>query len=292
VPQALTIVTGAAVKVDVLRYLDPREFLKDLYEAEKAQSKKASYERFSERLGFGSNAYSHLLITGRRPISDKVALRVATALAFSSTERRYFASLCQYHYAKTAEGRERGLAEVLAVRAKVATSDLDQAQIEYFSEWYHAVVRELVALPDFRPDPKWIAERLVPQITAEDAAYSFSLLQRIGYVSFDASTQRWYQAQVKIESGADVRSLALQRFHRQMSERAKDAILTISAEDREIGGLTVALSPEGFKRIKQRLRHIRRTLVDELTAMGPDTATAGDRVFQLNLQLFPLTRKS
>jgi uncharacterized protein (TIGR02147 family) len=290
---ALNIVAStSAAQPQILAYLDPRDFLRDVYEAEKATSRKASYERFSERLGFGANAYSHLLISGRRPISDKAVDKIAEALAFGQIERRYFGALCRYHYAKDVADREAGLAEVLAIRAKVATSDMDQAQIEYFSEWYHAVIRELVALPDFAADPKWIAARVTPAITPDEAAYSFGLLQRIGYVIFDAGSQRWRQAQVKVSSGSDVRSLALQHFHRQMADRAKDAVLTVAASERELGALTVAMSPEGFQRIKQRLRHIRRTLVDELTAMGPETNQAGDRVYQINLQLFPLTRKS
>jgi len=60
-----------------------------------------------------------------------------------------------------------------------------------------------------------------------------------------------------------------------------------AAAEREFGSLTLALTTKEFEEIKFRLRHLRKSLHKDnsITRM----TSKGDRVYQLNLQLFPVS---
>jgi uncharacterized protein (TIGR02147 family) len=91
------------------------------------------------------------------------------------------------------------------------------------------------------------------------------------------------QGEVLLSTGPEVRSLAVGNFHRQMMERAAASIELVAREERDISGLTVALSAEACARFKQRIVELRAELL-QLSA----AETAPTRVVQLNFQLFPL----
>jgi uncharacterized protein (TIGR02147 family) len=204
----------------------------------------------------------------------------------SDTERRYFVALVRHLNAKDAAARELAFQEILDVRLEVLTSDLDRNELEYFSEWYHPAVRELVTFPDFDPSPEWIAKRLIPSIKPDQAARSFALLQRIGYIVFDAAAGRWMQVQTHLQMPREVRSLALVRFHQEMLERAKESLLRIPAADREVGELTLTLTDAEFVELKRMLQDFRAQIAGRF-----GRSTDVDAVAQLNVQLFPIAQR-
>ena len=62
------------------------------------------------------------------------------------------------------------------------------------------------------------------------------------------------------------------------------------ATEREFGSLTMSLTEKEFEEIKFKLRQMRKSLHKEnsIARMGQK----GDRVYQLNLQLFPVSNAS
>lgn len=92
-----------------------------------------------------------------------------------------------------------------------------------------------------------------------------------------------HQGEPIISTGPEVRSLAVGNFHRQMMQRAADSIETVASPQREISGVTVAISPENFAMLKSKIQELRAEIL-EMAAND----TAPTRVMQLNFQLFPL----
>jgi uncharacterized protein (TIGR02147 family) len=73
---------------------------------------------------------------------------------------------------------------------------------------------------------------------------------------------------------------------RGLSPLAKQALMTISVEEREISATSMAIAPERMPKIKKEIRNFRKKIMD-LAAQDPEP----ERVYQLSLQLFPMTRK-
>jgi uncharacterized protein (TIGR02147 family) len=268
-------------------YLDVRKFLAALFEERKTTRRTYSYDTFSEELGFGRCSYTHQVIHGGRPITTKAAQRIAKALGCDARERRYLVALTKHLAAKNAALREAAFQEILEIRSEVLESDLDRNQLEYFSEWYHPAVRELVTFNDFDPDPHWIAKQLTPNIKPDQAARSFELLQRIGYVVLDAQTGRWMQSESHLRTPREVRSLGLVRFHQEMMERAKESLVRTPAMERDISALTLTVTEAEFHALKEMLQAFRSQVVNQFGHSNDAAAVA-----QLNMQLFPIAKRA
>ena len=266
------------------KYLDYRAYLRDLYAEYKKVTKPFSYEAFSEVLGFKRTNYMYQIINNLRPLTEKSAKKIASAIPLKNWDRKYFLTIVAFGHAKKAADREELFQKIISLRSEKLKSDLDKSMLSYFSEWYHPVVRELVELPQFNPEPKWIASQLNPPISEDEASQSFQLLQRIGYITYNPSLKKWEQSQPVVSMPREVASIALIRYHQQLLDKAKESIINIPAKEREIAALTMTLSNEDFKKLKTILQEFRKQIIEEFAeAKNPE------RVAQFNMQLFPLS---
>jgi uncharacterized protein (TIGR02147 family) len=268
--------------VVVYRYLDYRAFLRDAYRDRKQHQRGFSYRWFSRRAGLSSPNFLKLVIDGKRNLTVASARRFAAAFDLNVTETAFFCDLVAFNQARSPAEKNEYYERIRASRRHREVRALDHHEFDYFSRWYYPAVRELVACKGFRDDPAWIARRLVPPITPAQARHALELLTKLGLLRRDADgTLR--QGEMLVSTGPEVRSLAVGNFHRQMMERAAASIELVAREERDISGLTVALSDEACHRFKQRIVELRAELL-QLSA----AETEATRVVQLNFQLFPL----
>ena len=85
----------------------------------------------------------------------------------------------------------------------------------------------------------------------------------------------------------DVTPLAVRGLHRQMGEFALDAIENVPQDERHFSGLTIGITREAYEQIVQRIAEFRKDIIAIATR---DSAT--DEVYRLNVQFFPMTKKS
>lgn len=268
--------------VVVYQYLDYRAFLRDAYRDRKQHQRGFSYRWFSRRAGLSSPNFLKLVIDGKRNLTVASARRFAAAFDLNVTETAFFCDLVAFNQARSPAEKNEYYERIRASRRHREVRALDHHEFDYFSRWYYPAVRELVACKGFRDDPAWIARRLVPPITPAQARHALELLTKLGLLRRDADgTLR--QGEMLVSTGPEVRSLAVGNFHRQMMERAAASIELVAREERDISGLTVALSDEACRRFKQRIVELRAELL-QLSA----AETEATRVVQLNFQLFPL----
>ena len=64
-----------------------------------------------------------------------------------------------------------------------------QTGYEYFSNWYHPVIRELVTMRDFNGDSKSLARMIRPPITVKQAQESVKLLLKLGLIEKQAANR-------------------------------------------------------------------------------------------------------
>lgn len=272
-------------KPDIFAYLDYREYLGDYYTAAKANSRAFSYRWFSRRAGFSSPNFLKLVIDGQRNLGADSIERFSDALGHDATSAEFFANLVAFGQAETADEKNEAFERVAASRRFRRARRLDRAFFDYLSNWYYPAIREMVARVDFREDPTWIARQLVPRITAAQARKALDLLLELGLLERDEDG-RLTRGDASLTTGHEVRSLAIANYHRQMLERASDSIDLIDRERRDISALTVCVRPERVPELKARIQGFREVLLDLCDRDESPTV-----VYQLNLQLFPLTRE-
>ena len=270
-------------RLNIFGYLDHKQWLKDTHLQFKKERKPWSYHLFSEELGFGHTNYLHQIITGCRPLTVKSASRIATKLGLTRTEKNYLKKLLDFDQATNSRDKESALEALLELRSAQLVSGLDRDRHRYLSEWYHPIIREMVCLDSFKPDPEWIAAMLGGKVTVDQAAHSFELLQRMGYIRFEAKQNKWIQTESVIELPGELASDAILRYHQQTLGLASDALMSVDQERREISSLTMAISQESFDKLKKSMQQWMQVALSELSETKDPS-----QIVQLNMQLFPL----
>ncbi len=267
----------------IFEYTDYRKYLADWCTHARAKGKAFSFRNFSRMAGIASPSYLKMVIDGKRNILPETIAGFARALRLTAAQARFFEDLVLFNQARTHEAKDLYYHRLLRCRKFRAANHLSRERYEYFSKWYYAAIREMVALPDFRPDPAWIAKRLRPQVTRAEAQAALELLERLGLVAV-GKDGRMEICDGAVTTEDEVNSLVVVNYHKEMIGRAADSLTSAKGKERNISALTVAMSKQKFQQIKERIHAFRK----EIRALLGEADDAED-VYQINFQLFSLT---
>jgi len=269
---------------NVFEYSDYRVFLGEMYAFMKARFHQFSFRYFSKRAGFASPNFLKLVIEGKRNVSVDSIPRFSTALKLSRSEAEFFGHLVQFNQSKTPTQRAESARLMLQCKGFQEIYPLRQAEYAYYANWYYIPVRELTLLSHFQENPEWICRAVFPAITAEEAAHALRDLEQLGLLVRDKEG-RLRQAQKTLNTDNEVSSTAIVRYHKDMLSMASESIDRVPRENREISAACVPLSKEAAAKIKTMIQEFRREiLILANEDRNPDT------VYQINMQLFPLSQ--
>lgn len=273
--------------LSVFEYVDYRKFLRDFYETQKKRSASYSYRVFADKAGLTSPNYLKLVIDGSRRITDKSLPKFIRGLRLSPQESQFFKSLVLYQESNDAEAKGLHLRELCAYRQRHSRNakHMKRDEIESLASWHHWVIKEMVTLNDFSPDPTWIASRLRHKITPQQAAESLQLLVRIGILE---QKEGKYQARDALSTTPDddIASLLIQDLHRSFLNAAIDSLANDTPGDREMNGLIIPLAKNSLPQMKTAVREFRRELNKRFSSPQNN-----EEIYYLNVSLFPLTRR-
>jgi uncharacterized protein (TIGR02147 family) len=274
---------GPLERVDVFDYVDYRAFLRDYYAHAKSTRRSFSHRAFSRRVGLGSPNHLKRVMDGERNLTLEMAARFADALGLSGEAADYFVQLVRLAQARTSLERSRAYEKLSTFKTYRRTRKLDLAHAAYHSTWYIPAVRELAGREDFRADPKWIAQRLLPAIKPAEAKAALDTLLQLGLLTRDARG-RVKQAEPLITTGPEMHALHIASYHRMMMQKAAESIDVVASDRRDISSVVLLLGEGGMARAKQRIQRFRRELLEMALSERKPT-----QVVQMNFQVFPLS---
>ena len=252
---------------------------------------KKSYPRgrFARLAGMNSTSWLLHLVKGTKNLSADSAIRMAKALKLAKAEADYFEVMVPFTQARTNGVKDHYYQRMLGLKRKLKIAKIGEEQYDYYTKWYHPVIRSMVSKVDFRDgkggyDFNLLARCLLPAISARDAKKSVQLLEKLGMIA-GGKDGKYVQSSAVISTGDEVASLNVINYHKQVSRLAEGAHDLSAKEERDISALTLGVSEEDFQRIKARIQAFRKGIMD----MAMDSADP-DRVYQLNFQLFPWAR--
>lgn len=268
---------------DVYAYLDYRHLLRDYYEQRKADSRGFSFRAFARRAGVKAPNHLKRVIDGDRSLSEASAAQYAAALGLSEDDAEYFLELVRFGQAASQEARGRAYRRLTEFRGYRRAHRLDAMQDRYHSAWYIPAVREMIARPDFRPDPRWLAQQMIPAITERQAAEALHVLQELQMIRItkDAKVER---VETVVSTGPETASVHVANYHRTMMNMAIDSLDRVPAAERDISAVTLSVKEDAILELKERVRAFRKEIF-AMEATGEDS----DRVVQVGIQIFPLT---
>jgi uncharacterized protein (TIGR02147 family) len=209
--------------------------------------------------------------------------KFAKLFHLSPKETEHFENLVLFTQASTREEKERYLRRLGGGSAAGERAVLQASQREYLRKWHYAAVRELLDVHDFRGDHDALAKALDPAITPDEARDAVALLLRLGLARKDAQGKYEKVGEIVATRAGGDPEMAKPGLKAglELALRSLDAHAPVA---RPFSYLTLNVSERTFGEVRDRIRAFRRDLLD-LVAGDADA----DRLYQLNLQFFPLS---
>ncbi len=273
-----------AHKPAVFDYLDYRQFLQDWYRYEHAAGR-VSLRSFSRAAGFTSPNFLKLVMDGDRNLTNASLAKFVVGLKFNKQESEFFARLVAFNQASTHQERDANYQELLKCRKITDHKPIARDQYQYYSSWYHPVVRELLVAADFDGDLEKLAHRIQPELTLAQIEKSVELLVSLGFI-MQNEDGTWRQNTPVVTTGPESDSHVLTKYHQSVFDLAKSIIENVAPENRDVSALTLGISTARLPEIKKRLQEFRREILD-LVSLD----TNPSEVVLLTMQLMPVTSK-
>ncbi len=268
----------------IFDFLDYRLFLTDYYQFRKAKDDGYTFRAMAKQMGFVSSNYLMLVMQGKRNLGKDSLAKISTGLGLRKKESQYFSYLVFFDQAKSDVEKNYFFALIAAFRSKSQIVNIHTDKFNYYDKWYNPVLREIVKYQSAKLDLKTIAESVSPPILPKEVKKSLKLLQDLELLKVNKSG-KMEQTSDLIQTDREVQSLAVRNFHKKMSDLGKASIDNVEPHAREISSITVRISEKGFDQIKKRIQDFREELLQMVKQDRQD-----DRVYQLNFQLFPVSK--
>ncbi|MCB9497697.1 MAG: TIGR02147 family protein [Fibrobacteria bacterium] len=269
---------------DVFQFTDYRKYLREFYEERKRRDRRVSHRWIAQRVGFRSSGLFAQILTGLTNLSEAMVERFVPFLGLGTEEAEYFRHLVRFNQAKSYRAKRDAL-ELLLKYDQVRVRTLEASQYEYYGSWVPSAVRAVLGFGGFQGDFAELGRRLEPSVSAAEAKKSVELLERLGLVRRSPDGV-WEVMDGFISSGSETTGVALRNYHIAVMDLAREALERFPREVRNASTVTVGVSARGWETISRRIDELRR----EILEIARDEEDA-DRVYQVNIHAFPLTRK-
>jgi uncharacterized protein (TIGR02147 family) len=270
--------------INIFEYQNYRLYLRDYYNDQKASKKYFSYRYFSKKAGINASAFLYYVIENKRNLTKNSILKISRAIGHNREEALYFENLVFFNQSDTIAEKTKYYNEIIEARKPIDINSIEKDRYEYFSEWYHCIVREAVTFLDFQNDYKKLGSFLVPQISETQAASSVRLLEKLGFIEKD-DTGLYHQTDRLISAKPESQdAFIIEKFQTEMLELAQKAYDLWPRADRMSSSTTLSISRQTFELLKHKTREFRREILE--IARLDDSM---DQVFQLTMNLFPLS---
>ncbi len=302
----LSTAASAAAKVPPMKvevpqlsdYTDFRQFLKDVYAHRRAHEstgvRSYSYSAFSAAADIKSPNYLKLIIEGRRNLSDDMIARFARALRLQKSEYEEFEALV--HYGQATEPIERNqylksLADIRARRA-FASGELSPQAWEKVPSWMGWVLYAMTDQKNVSFDPDELYRLMRAKTSPEDVRGEMKRLVANGDLKLDvcdSGLTSYSKARDLIDTPQELPVEMIRKLQAELIYLGIESLFRDSPKEREFGAMTIAMTQAEFEQVRFELRQTRKRIQKDLK-MNREAAK-GERVYQLNIQLFPVTDK-
>ncbi|MBD3239999.1 MAG: TIGR02147 family protein [Chitinivibrionales bacterium] len=268
----------------VFEYLDYRAYLRDFFAWKKEHNRHYSLQVLADRAGYRARDYLLRVMNGKKNLSEAGIAKVGKALQLASREQAYFENLVKFNQATEVHRQQKYFANLSSIRPRCKSQLLRRDQFEYLSGWHFGALRSLLPMHTGPANAAQLGACLDPPVGAREVGDALKVMERLGLVQRQPDGG-YAVADQALSTGPELRSITLANLHKSLLKLAERSIDHHPAEQRDITGLTMSVSRQGYEKVKRIVAECRRSIIE---AVLDDTGE--DRVYQLNMHLFPLSR--
>ena len=267
-------------RMSVFEFDDYRAYLRHYFECAQALNRRYSLRSFSDKLGFSSKDFISRVMKGEKSLTPASIAKIVGGLQFDESEAAYFEAMVLFCQASNEDEREnykKRMEEITATYRFTQQMLLTRAyQYEVYSHWYYSAIRSIIGMIGFDGDYDALGARLMPPISGEQARQAVDLLERVGLIKKDAKGN-WILNKVIQQ--------AFINYHKEFIDLAKESITNVPSTERNVSSVTLGISEGSYKKIVKCINEFRKKI-----SMIANEDEDGGRVFQMNIQIFPLSK--
>lgn len=223
-------------------------------------------------------------MNGNRNLTGKSVEKFITGLGLTERDAAYFRGLVQLNQSDNEQEKVHIIEHLRGLRRKVDQKNVPLNSYDFYSTWYLPVIRELVCCIDWKDNYRLLARSVLPPIKKSEARDAVSFLIKRGFLRRN-DNGTFLQCDPAITSGSEVTAVAIRSFNETMARKGADAILQFPPTRRDIRTVITGVSETSYRQIKEEIREFIARVVRVV-----DDDTSVDRVYSLNLQLFPVSQ--
>ena len=266
----------------VKQYLEYRLYLHEFYEARRAEDDFFSYRFMARKVGM-DHGYLVKLLQQKVHLAEGHIEKFIEFCGLEGRDAEYFKTLV--HFNKSKNPDETGiLFEKLMAMAGIETHTVEKDQFEFYTAWYHSAIRALLGHLKFSGDCEDLGKRLSPPVVGKQVKESISLLERLKLIRRNTEGE-YAPTESLITTGANLQAAAVRQFQREMIKLAEESLVRHPKDQRDISTVTLSLEAADLEEIRHRISALRQSIMNMAAK-----ATRPDSVYQLNVQLFPLSQ--
>jgi uncharacterized protein (TIGR02147 family) len=153
---------------------------------------------------------------------------------------------------------------------------------EFYEQWYYTALRELLQFYPFKGNYHELAALFNPPLSVHQARKAVKVLLEQGLL--EQRADGYAVVHPTITSGDSWQGMAIHRYQQATLELAQQALQRIAQPERDFSTMTMSYSAKGMERARAVLKKTR----EELSRIE-QTDSNRNRVYQINMQLFPLS---
>lgn len=284
---------GSIVSPILSDYMNYRQFLADFYKFKRQSSRGSlrayNYAVFSAAANIKSPNYLKMIIEGKRNLSDDMIGKFGKALGFNKEQTEEFRLLVQFTQATDPADRNMFLKKLSEHRVgvKIKTGEIDRKSFEKVPNWVAWIIYAMVDQEGVSFDTANLKKALRGKASEDEIENALNSLLASGDLRKDEVTGELKKARSLTESPEDIPVALVRKLQSQLMYLGLESLYQDQPTDREFGTLTMSLTKAEFEEIKFKLRQMRKTINKDNSIAR--MKNKGERVYQLNIQLFPVT---
>jgi len=271
---------------NIFDYNDFRMYLTDYQKCRYAFDASFSRGKICKMLGLpNTRSYFNDVIQGKK-LSTIFVERFIILFELQPDEARYFRILIKFNQAETLEEHELYFDQLIALNRSPSRT-LDKKELIYYRHWYNSVIRALLNIVEFKGNYSQLSRMVYPPITVGQARESIELMVELGLiVKNDSGVYR--PTESAIRSPDYNRDDLVRQYQLAAHENARLTIMHPQTKECSIIATNViSMSSMCYKKIEKKIEKFR----SEVRTLVHQDDNPADRVYQLNLFLYPNSKK-
>lgn len=285
--------TTSALAPNLADYMNYREFLADFYTYKRASTKKSlrpyNYAMFSAAANIKSPNYLKMIIEGKRNLSDDMVGKFAKALGMNKEQGEELNLLVNFTQSMDPADRNLWLKKLSEHRvgSKLKAGEIDRRTWEKVPNWVAWIIYAMVDQQGVVFDVKTLKNLLRGKAAEDEIETALNTLIASGELKMDTATGELRKGRSLIENPEEVPVALVRKLQAQLMYMGLESLYQDAPTDREFGTLTMSLNKSEFEELKFKLRQMRKGMHKDNSIARMNSK--GERVYQLNIQLFPVT---